>query len=281
MSLILALLGVGHPQAGGAQAGGGQVEASGELVGWVASLPVDTRVSRELQRFQIDKGLSPELGDRFSKEIRSRVSSAAGSGVSTLLGGECVPSLDVSIGESEFPDLEEVADSEGVRDAWKEFRGSLIRTEMVACLTTSRGSAETLQLYVSPDFRMKAESRITRMWTDPEGSCIETKGAYGLVDPTLACNRIHDYVADGIAAQHSQVVFNEGEERYQVAYFKESLKTFVKTQDGLALHYVNYTRAADLGRLERWIGGGKIEDSQRNTVEELQRWLATGNPSLP
>ena len=47
---------------------------------------------------------------------------------------------------------------------------------MVACLTTGLGPGEVLRLYIGPEFRMAAESRIVDMWEDAEGSCMETKG---------------------------------------------------------------------------------------------------------
>jgi len=239
---------------------------------------MDSRVLRELQRFSAKEEFSPELTSGFIEEIRSRVISAVGAQSAKLLAGECRPSIEVSIGDSEFPTLEETASGE----SWEDFQKSLIRTEMVACLETDRKDPEAvLQAYVSPEFRMRVESRITDMWVDSVGSCMETKGAYGLVDPTRICNRVHDFSSENMAAQHSQVVFNEGKEPYQEAYFKESLKTFVRFPGGMALHYINFTRAADLGRVERWIGAGKIKDSQNGTVEELQRWLLLEGPPPP
>jgi len=171
------------------------------------------------------------------------------------------------------------------RKAWERFEESLIRTEMVACLETENPDPEAvLQIYVSPEFRMVAESRIIDMWEDEEGACMETKGVLSLVEPTRVCNRIQDFRAEGVAAQHSQVVFNEGRKPYEDVYFKESLKTFVRIPGGMALHYINYARAGNLGRLERWAGPGQIRGSQEGNVAELQRRLrrgASGPPSPP
>ncbi len=151
----------------------------------------------------------------------------------------------------------------------------MIRTEMVACLETDRTDPqEVLEMYVSRDFRMAAESRIVDMWVDEEGGCMETKGVLSLVEPTRICNRIDGFRGEGVAAEHSQVVFNEGQKPYEEVYFKESLKTFLKTPGGMALHYINYTRAGNLGRVKRWAGPGKIRGSQENVVKELQRRLS-------
>jgi hypothetical protein len=135
-------------------------------------------------------------------------------------------------------------------------------------------------MYVGPDFRLSAESRIARMWPDSVGACIETHGAYGLVDPTLVCNRTQELSSERLAAQHSQAVFNEEREGYQLVFFKESMKTFVRTNGGIGFHYINFTRAGDLGRVKRWLGRGRIEASQRKTVEELRSWLLFRNPVI-
>ncbi len=231
-------------------------------------------------RFGGKAPLSRDQVQAFALAVRSRVISSAADQVTQLLTGECRPFIHVSIGESEslLPGGIQAEDDK----AWKKFEGSLIRTEMVACLQTDVTDPEAvLQIYISPEFRMSAESRITDMWEDPEGACMETKGVLSLVDPTRVCNRIQDFRAEGVAAQHSQVVFNEGRKPYQDVYFKESLKTFVRIQGGMALHYINYARAGGLGRVERWVGPGQIRGSQEGNVEELQRWLRLKNPSPP
>ena len=278
VAAALALWGVGFPWQATCQ-----IEDVGKLVSWADSLPIDPRVLGELERFPADEAFSRVSLSGFVREVRSRIISAVEAQSARLLAGECRPSIDVSIGDSDFSAIEEAGGEAAASEPWEKFQRSLIRTEMVACLESAEMPArEVLQLYVSPEFRMSAESRITDMWTDSVGSCLETKGVFGLVDPTRVCNRVHEFLSDGIAARHSQVVFNEGREPYQDAYFKESLKTFVRTQSGLALHYINYTRAADLGRVERWIGAGQIEDSQKETVEKLRRvLLLTPTDPLP
>lgn len=241
------------------------------IADWGKSIPLDSQVIQEVMRFKGGDALSPAYAELFAREVRSRVISTADSKVAGLLSGRCEPYLDVTIGEWEHSDP--LYDAAG-RDLEKEignFEGSLIRTEMVACI---RGTGEepgaVLDLYTGPEFRMAAEDRIQDMWDDPKGSCIETKGAYGLVDPTRVCNRITELRAERLAAQHSQVVFNEGQKPFQDVYFKESLKTFVKLPDGVALHYVNYTRTSGLNRMERWVGGGKIRASQEAMVQLLR-----------
>jgi hypothetical protein len=238
---------------------------------WGESLPLDSQVVEEIMRFKGGDALSPAYAEFFAREVRSRVISAADSKVASLLAGRCEPFLDVTIGEWEFSDpfYDEVGRDLG--RAIGNYEGSLIRTEMVACIGgTDEEPGSVLDLYTGPEFRMTAEDRIQDMWDDPKGSCVETKGAYGLVDPTRVCNKITEHRTERLAAQHSQVVFNEGAKPFQDVYFKESLKTFVQLPDGIALHYVNYTRTSDLNRMERWIGGGKIRESQEGMVQLLR-----------
>jgi len=212
--------------------------------------------------------------------IRSRVFSSAGRQVELLLNGECTPFVDVSMGEPDSLSAPGVAGD--LEKAWQKFGDSVVRTEMVACLETDiTDPAEVLQLYVSPEFRMAAEGRIIDMWEGPEGQCMETKGVLRLVDPTRVCNRIQDFRGEGVAAQHSQVVFNEGKKPYQDVYFKESLKTFVRIPGGVALYYINYARVGGLGRLERWAGPGQIRGSQEGNVEELQKRLRARSSKSP
>ena len=255
----------------------GQAPASSELAAWGSALDLDPRIPREIMRFEDEGPLGPIPAEAFARAAHAAVISAAADGVGVLLAGTCEPSVQVSIGESDSLIPEGVpAESE---KAWDRFAGSLIRTEMVACLTTDMTDPEAvLGMYVSPEFRMVAESRIVDMWDDAEGACLETKGVMRLVAPTRICNRIQDFRAEGVAAQHSQVVFNQGEKPFEDVYFKESLKTFVRIPGGMALHYINYTRAGNLNRLARMVGPGQIRGSQEGNVKELQRRLEMREP---
>ncbi len=80
-----------------------------------------------------------------------------------------------------------------------------------------------------------------------------------------------------MAAEHSQVVWNEGQDPYQDVYFKESVKTFVRIPGGLALHYLNYSRTTNMGRMQRWVGTGSIEGSQEDSAELMAQRLGSEN----
>lgn len=259
---------------------GGQVPEPRDLAEWGSSLELDPRISREILRFEDGTGLTPAQAQSFARAVRSRVFSAAAERVSELLAGACTPFIDVTMGE---PDLHMAGEFTGAeRKGWERFEKSVIRTEMVACLETDvTDPAEVLEIYVSPDFRMAAESRIINMWDDQEGACMETKGVLSLVEPTRVCNRIQDFRSGTVAAQHSQVIFNEGKKPFEDVYFKESLKTFVKIPGGVALYYINYARAGNLGRLERWAGPGQIRGSQEGNVAELEKRLRAGTSGSP
>lgn len=248
-----------------------QAEPASPLAAWGDSLPNDAQVIEEIMRFRGGGALSPAYAEIFAREVRSRVVSTANARAASLLAGGCEPFVDVTIGEWEFSHsiYDEVEKDLG--KAIDGFEGSLIRTEMVACLQGVEAEpGETLELYTGREFRMTAEDRIQDIRDDPKGSCVETKGAYGLVDPTKVCNKIAELRTEQVAAQHSQVVFNEGVEPYQDVYFKESLKTFVRLPNGIALHYINFTRTSDLGRMSRWVGAGKIRGSQEAMVNLLR-----------
>lgn len=257
----------------------GQVPTAESLAEWGRSMDLDPRITRELLRFREGgRTLNTAQAGAFIRDIRAKVFYSAERQVALLQSGDCTPFVEVSIGE-----LDSLSVRRGVKGeekAWDDFENSVIRTEMVACLETDvTDPAEVLRLYVSPEFRMAAEGRIKEMWEDQEGQCMETKGVLSLVDPTRVCNRTSEFRGDQLAAQHSQVVFNEGRNPFQAVFFKESLKTFVRVPGGMALHYINYARAGKLGRLERWAGPGQIRGSQEGNVEELRKRLRARSPA--
>ena len=118
---------------------------------------MDPRVLGELERFPADEAFSRASVMGFVGEVRSRIISAVEAQSTRLLAGECRPSIDVSIGTSDFSAIEEAGGEATASESWEEFQRSLIRTEMVACLeATEMPAGEVLQLYVSPEFRMSA-----------------------------------------------------------------------------------------------------------------------------
>jgi hypothetical protein len=199
--------------------------------------------------------------------VRSAVIDAATSQVARIRSGSCEPFIDVQLLRAGFAS----PSGEKPRDpAAKKFEDSFFRTEMVACIETDRVDAgEVLDLYTSPDFRRQTHSRIARIVVEGDQMCVKTQGIWALLEPTSVCNRLRRYSARGMAAEHSQVVWNDGSDAYQDVFFKESLKTFVRIPGGLALHYVNYTRTVSLGRLSRSVAPGRVEESQRRNLEAL------------
>jgi hypothetical protein len=223
----------------------GQVTTAGSLAEWGKSMDLDPRITRELLRFhEGGRTLNDAQTGTFIRDIRSSVFSSVEGQVALLQSGECNPFVEVSTGE--LDSLSVPRGVEGEEEAWDDFENSVIRTEMVE---------------------------------DQEGQRMETKGVLPLVDPTRVCNRTREYRGNQIAAQHSQVVFNEGRDPFQTVFFKESLKTFLRVPGGMALHYINYLRAGKLGRLERWAGPGQIRGSQEGNVEELQKRLRARSPA--
>ena len=145
--LVLVALLVGEsPRSGASQAAGPL-----EFHRWADSIPLDQRVVQELQRFPAEEVLGRDLFSGFAQAVRARVFEAAGDQAVTLSKGPCEPSIDVKIGDTDFPELGG-GDGEGRAsdDRWEDFLGSLIRTEMVACLETDRNPGTVLRHYLSP-----------------------------------------------------------------------------------------------------------------------------------
>ena len=249
-----------------------QEELSTSLGRWLATLPLDARVIQEMGRFTHDEA---ELGDDYrsalAASMRALVTMEAEQAVATLLLGPCEPSVEVTYPRKDDNDQEVEAE--------KEFEKSFIRTEMFACFETGMdGPANALEIYTGGEFRKEASSRVEEVWAEGSLSCVETGGIRALLSPTKSCSSIRRLSENGMAAEHSQVVWNEGQEPYQDVYYKESVKTFVRIPGGLALHYLNYSRTTNMGRAQRWFGTGSIRDSQRDSAELLDRRLANEAP---
>lgn len=247
----------------------------GSSVGeWASSLEMDPRVLDELRRFRAhDRALPEGYVRELAEGVRAEIVERADRAVERLETEGCAPSLDVAFDALPERVREPGASRSEVEEAFEE---SLVRVEVVACVETAVADPEeALRVYTDPAFRQSVESRIERIWSEEGLSCVATAGVTGLLDPARACNRIERYDDGAVAAEHSQVVRNPagGAEGYEIVYFKESLKTFVGIPGGVALHYVNFTRAADLGRLFRWIGAGRIRDAEERRVSALERAL--------
>jgi hypothetical protein len=265
LSLATGLSGAGRDTDGEADG----VEAGTIIAGWGDTLEVDERILAEIKRFE-EGNLDDAYAMNLVMSVRRLIFASASARLDTLANGQCEPFVEVSFEEAGFTS----SDGEPKRELEREFEEAFIRTELIACLQTDDVTPEdALRAYIDPGFRKRVSSRVERIWSEGEDSCIETKGFRPFLESTLVCNRIDERHTENLAAQHSQVVSNPGGDDHQAVYFKESLKTFVKIPGGIALHYVNYTRAVKLGGLRKRIGGKKIADSQQDAVEELRKIL--------
>ncbi len=249
-----------------------QEALSTDLGRWLAALPVDTRITGEMGRFtHDDEELSAGYRSAMVATQREFLTTEADQAVAALLLGPCEPSVEVTYPRKDDNDQEIKAE--------KEFEKSFIRTEMFWCFETSQDDpTAALEIYTHADFRMEASSRIEGVWTEGDLSCVESGGIRALLSPTKSCSSISRLLENGMAAEHSQVVWNEGQDPYQDIYYKESVKTFVQVPGGLALHYLNYSRTTNMGRMQRWLGTGSIEDSQKDSAELMAQRLAGENP---
>ena len=243
-----------------------------DLGRWLAAQPLDTRIADEIGRFTHDEAeLSEGYRATMAASMRELITMEADQAVAALLLGPCEPSVAVTYPRKDDNDQE--------IEAEKEFEKSFIRTEMVACFEeNAEAPAAALEIYTAGEFRKEASSRIEEVWVEGDLSCVESGGIKALLSPTKSCNSIRSFLEGGMAAEHSQVVWNEGQDPYQDIYFKESVKTFVQIPGGLALHYLNYSRTTNMGRMQRWLGTGSIKDSQKDSAELMAQRLADENP---
>jgi hypothetical protein len=243
------------------------------IYSWGEGLEIDQRIVAELTRYSREEG---DLGDTYAPaiaaDVRRLVFQDAAAALTELPGVGDDVSHDVTFPSPGFA-AEDGQAPEGEHQ--REFEGEFIRIEVLATFQVEGVSAEeALRIYTGRDCRMEGSSRIERIWSEDELSCIEVGGVKALLLPTLACNRIDEMIVAGLASQHSQVVSNPGGDDYQTVYFKESLKTFVEAPGGLALHYISYTRAAEFGSIKRSLGRGHVAALEQKKIEALRDRLS-------
>ena len=245
------------------------------VVDWIDTLAIDPGVFDELQSFAAEHGEWPEnSADRLASALRHRVRDDLARAMDRIARGEIEPRVDVNfLSPVDFAHgREETSDDRG-----RDFEDGVIRTEQVHLYEgVDIAPAEALARFTDPGFRKETSSRIASIEEENGLSCIRTEGMWGLLDPTWTCNRITLLETPEVAAEHSQVVSNPGGGDFQTIYFKESVKVFTATDQGLVLYYINYTRSAKLGYLKKKLGRGKIEDSQRERAGALAEKLHSG-----
>jgi hypothetical protein len=239
---------------------------------WLDTLAIDPGVARELQSYADEKGDWPaETPERLANQFRQKIREDVARAIPRILAGE--------VGEEVAVDFLTPADfardgSETRDDRGREFEEGVIRTEQFHVYPGASASpTAALAQFTDVDFRKRTSSRIEDIHEQDQVSCLRTKGMWGLLDPTWTCNRIKLFDEDGIAAEHSQVVSNPGDDGFQTIYFKESIKVFVATPRGLVLYYINYTRSSKLGAFKKKFGRGRIEESQRDRARALSEYL--------
>lgn len=265
-SILVLLTFLGGPRAVHAQSASTDLSPGQRIEEWILRLPFHTGVVGEAIRFEAgEQRLDAAFAEAQSRRVRNAALEAVHSRVDQVLGEGCIPSVEV-----DFPEPSEWS-LPGLDPPQRAFLNGFVRTVAVACFQSDAPPAQALDLYTSPAFRMEAESRIERMWEEDQNLCILTGGVPLLLAPTEACNRVDRLIQPDLAVEHSQVVRNSTDKGIQPVFFKESLKTFLKTPDGLAFIYVNFSRSTDLGRASRWVARGKIRESQEGQAEALRR----------
>jgi hypothetical protein len=242
---------------------------------WGEGLEMDHRVAEGISRYSKEKD---DLGAAYPEAIAAAVRRVLFRDAASALAKLPAVGSETSI-EVTFPDPGfAAADGRETDDEHqRKFEEGFVRIEVLATFAVEGVTPEeALRMYTGEEFRMETSSRIKRIWTENDLSCVEVRGVKALLSPTLACNRIDELLLPRLAAQHSQVVSNPGGDDYQTVYFKESLKTFVEVPGGLVLHYVNYARAVKLGSIKRSFGRGRIAASEEEKIEALRNHLSNG-----
>jgi hypothetical protein len=259
----------------GSSLAGGEYSAA---AAWADSLSFDNRAIDGIElyamerRGEFDEGYASGL----AAGIRRLIAADAERQLERLSEGIRRPFVEVSILDPGFASVGgEPPDDRTVRD----FEKSFVRTEVLVFFernTISPGMA--LDVCTDEEFRKTVASRIERIWHEGEEVCTQAGGVMLLLDPLKYCDRIDELRQPGISVQHSQTVRNEGGRGYQTVFFKESLKTFVRLPDGLAFHYINYSRTIDMAGIKKRVVRGRIEGSERRAVKELGRRLVSAGP---
>jgi hypothetical protein len=245
------------------------------VAAWADSIPFDGRVIGGIElyadkyRGEFDEGYA----SRLAAGIRRLIGADAERQLELLSEGIRSPFIEVSILD---PGFASVGGKPSDNKTEREFERSFVRIEVLAFFEREAASPGTvLDLFAGEEFRKAVLSRIERIWNEGEEICVEIGGVKLLLDPLKYCDRVAELRQEDISLQHARAVRNEGDGGYQTVFFKESLKTFVRLPDGLAFHYINYSRTIGMGAIKRRVACGRIEDSERKAVEELGRRLAS------
>ena len=252
---------------GSAPAFAQDAETAARIQSWGASLPIDPRVSAELARFEkSDEVPDTSYAVALATAVRELVLSDAIERIEALEAGTIEPFVEVTFLDPGFASDGEEPD----RKVERELEDGFIKTEVLAVFAGLEATPdEAMRELTSAVFRQSVSSRIARIWNEDDLNCVETRGVGPLLSPMNSCAALTELRAPGLAIHHSQTVANDDDSDYQRVFFKESLKTIVAIPEGLAFHYVNYSRTAKIGGLKRLVGGGKIGSSQEKMIREL------------
>lgn len=248
------------------------------VAAWVDTLPIDQGALEGIARFADEE--RGAFGDGYASGLAAGIRRLIRTDVERQLGrlaeGARAPFIEVSSLAPGFPNA---GDGPADHATERDFEGGFVRTEVLAFFPTEATPPRTaLAMYTDKEFRQTISSRIKRIWSEEEEVCIELRGVKLLLGPIKCCDRIAELQLENVSAQHAQTVRNTGGGDYQSVFFKESLKTFVRLPDGLAFHYINYSRTVGMTGVQGMVGRGKIEESERKAVAELGRRLAALAP---
>jgi hypothetical protein len=246
----------------------------GSVSAWVDSLAFDGGSIAGIELFAKERGGDVGMGyaRELSAGVRRLISADVERQIRRLATGNRSTFIEVSLLEAGFASA---ADAPPGQPMQREFEKSFIRTEVLAFFADEDTPPRAaLGLYTEPEFRKAVSPRIERIWNEGEEVCIEIDGVRLVLDPMAYCDRVDNLHEEDLSVQHTQTVRNTDGDGHQTVFFKESLKTFVRLPDGLAFHYVNYSRTIGMGGFKKRFGLGHIKESEEKAVQELGRRLA-------
>ena len=273
MTVPLLLAGLSAPFAFQGPSGGESRDAT--VAAWADSLPLDKRATDGIEHYAEESRSSFDEGyaSQLAAGVRRLICADVERQLKRLSEGVRTPFIEVSILNPGFASAGGQAPGNNLE---KSFEESFVRTEVLAFFeheTVSPGTA--LEMYTDGGFRKTVSSRIKRIWNEGEEVCYEVGGVKLLLHPFKYCDRVEELHQEDLAIQHAQTVRNEGDGGYQTVFFKESMKTFVRLPDGLALYYINYSRMVDTGGIRGKIARSQVAGSEKKADEELGRRLVS------
>lgn len=161
----------------------------------------------------------------------------------------------------------------GKTEADHAFERSTFRVESLHCL--DRGdAAQAMAIYNTAAFREAVMPGLESYWWKGDDVCIATSAVAGILDRTEVCSAAREFIGDGVRAFHTRIIESADAPSAQGVFLRESVVAFAdRTEGGVAVLRVVYTRGKDMGAVQRSILGRVAGASQDKIAEALEARL--------